>query len=97
MTRHLEASILRNGYPPTVKIEAFFIFILDLRRMEYKVSVAGIESIVDKEGNVFTYDVNTNTNYNAEAEKAVRKYGMLAVANYLGATLRQYEKTLNFV
>ncbi|MFJ8514564.1 ATP-grasp domain-containing protein [Lysinibacillus xylanilyticus] len=62
-----------------------------------KVSVAGIESIVDKAGNIFTYDVNTNTNYNAEAEKAVGKYGMLAVANYLGATLRQYEKTLHWV
>ncbi len=57
----------------------------------------GLSLIVDKEGNIFTYDVNTNTNYNAEAEKAVGKYGMLAVANYLGATLRQYEKTLHFV
>lgn len=61
-----------------------------------KVGVAGIESIIDEEGNIFTYDVNTNTNYNAEAEKAVGKYGMLAVANYLGDTLHQYEKTLQF-
>ncbi|MGE6516837.1 ATP-grasp domain-containing protein [Lysinibacillus sphaericus] len=59
-----------------------------------KVRVAGIESIIDEDGHVFTYDVNTNTNYNADAEKAANQYGMLAVANYLGATLHQYEKSL---
>ncbi len=56
--------------------------------------MAGIESIIDEDGHVFTYDVNTNTNYIADAEKAANQYGMLAVANYLGTTLHQYEKSL---
>jgi len=29
LTRHLEASILRNGYPPTVNIEAFFYLYIE--------------------------------------------------------------------
>ncbi len=53
------------------------------------VAVAGIEFIRDAEGRIFTYDVNTNTNYNAEAERAagVEKTGMGALADYLGREL----------
>ena len=54
-----------------------------------KVQVAGIESIQDASGNTYTYDVNTNTNYNADAETAAKKYGMLALARYLGRLLNQ--------
>lgn len=32
------------------------------------IHVAGIEFIVNKQGTVYTYDVNTNTNYNSDAE-----------------------------
>ncbi|GAA0594478.1 hypothetical protein GCM10009001_08240 [Virgibacillus siamensis] len=33
-----------------------------------KIKIAGIEFIEDKEGTIFIYDINTNTNYNSEAE-----------------------------
>ena len=33
------------------------------------IEIAGIEYIKDKEGIIYTYDVNTNTNYNSQAEK----------------------------
>ena len=33
------------------------------------IDIAGIEFVTDASGKCFTYDVNTNTNYNLEAEK----------------------------
>ncbi|GMA56014.1 hypothetical protein GCM10025858_05170 [Alicyclobacillus sacchari] len=45
--------------------------------------VAGIESIRDRSGRVYTYDINTNTNYNSDAEVRAGIYGMLAVATFL--------------
>lgn len=50
-----------------------------------QVDVAGIEVIEDAAGELYVYDVNTNTNYNADAEKAaqVELTGMGAVAEYL--------------
>jgi hypothetical protein len=47
------------------------------------VQVAGIEAISDADGNVYTYDVNTNTNYNSDAESITGKYAMLELAHYL--------------
>ncbi|MFA9556426.1 RimK family alpha-L-glutamate ligase [Evansella sp. AB-rgal1] len=42
---------------------------------------AGIENITDEQGNIYTYDVNTNTNYSPQAEEAANKfYGMKEVA-----------------
>lgn len=54
------------------------------------VDVAGIELIEDKYGDVYAYDVNTNTNYNQAAEEAAggRVTGMGAVADYLIALAR---------
>ena len=52
-----------------------------------RVHIAGVEFIIDRTGTVYTYDVNTNTNYNSEAEAADGRYGMRAVAAYLGAEL----------
>lgn len=51
------------------------------------VDVAGIEVIEDKYGDLYAYDVNTNTNYNQAAEAAAggRVTGMGAVADYLVA------------
>jgi len=48
------------------------------------VEVAGVEFIADKAGELYTYDVNTNTNYNSAAEERAGKYGMRAVAAFLG-------------
>ncbi|RUO32527.1 ATP-grasp domain-containing protein [Aliidiomarina soli] len=54
------------------------------------VDIAGIELIEDKYGDVYAYDVNTNTNYNQSAEAAAggRVTGMGAVADYLIALAR---------
>ena len=52
-----------------------------------QIKVAGIEFICDSNGEIYTYDVNTNTNYNADAEKLAGKYGMLQLAIALKAEL----------
>lgn len=51
------------------------------------IDVAGIEFIRDINGEIYTYDVNTNTNYNSEAEEKANKYGMLELAKFLGNAL----------
>src|SRR5262245_18609942 len=51
------------------------------------VEVAGVEFIVDTAGNAFTYDINTNTNYNGDAEAKDGRRGMAAAARYLGGLL----------
>ena len=58
------------------------------------IRIAGIEFIVDENGRAFTYDVNTNTNYNPDAEAkdgraGTPRSGMGAVASYLGGLLAQ--------
>ena len=35
------------------------------------IGIAGIEFIADAQGRQYTYDVNTNTNYNGAAEAAI--------------------------
>ena len=57
-----------------------------------EIGIAGIEFIVDENGRAFTYDVNTNTNYNPDAEAkdgraGTARSGMGAVASYLGGLL----------
>ncbi|AVJ57014.1 alpha-L-glutamate ligase [Idiomarina sp. OT37-5b] len=49
------------------------------------IDVAGIEFIEDERGDLFVYDVNTNTNYNQPAEQRakVKNTGMGALADYL--------------
>jgi glutathione synthase/RimK-type ligase-like ATP-grasp enzyme len=60
------------------------------------IGIAGVEFIVDEKGRPFTYDVNTNTNYNPDAEAkdgraGSSKSGMGAIASYLGGLLaREY-------
>ncbi|HST02466.1 MAG TPA: hypothetical protein VLJ84_12480, partial [Usitatibacter sp.] len=51
------------------------------------VEVAGVEFITDASGELYTYDVNTNTNYNSAAEARAGTYGMRAVAAFLGREL----------
>ena len=53
------------------------------------IGVAGIEFVVRSDGERVVYDVNTNTNYNAEAEQAAGKSGMGAIAQYLGRLLTE--------
>jgi hypothetical protein len=51
------------------------------------IEVAGIEFIRDEAGTVYTYDVNTNTNYNPDAETRAGRSAMTELARFLGAEL----------
>jgi hypothetical protein len=70
-------SIIENFHDPIIARYEQFLAANDIH-------IAGIEFIVDKHGQLFTYDVNTNTNYNSEAERSAGLSGMQAVAKYLG-------------
>ncbi len=75
----------------TELIEKYMLFL-----KANQIDVAGIEFIVDENGEVYTYDVNTNTNYNSDAEELEQKYGMLELAKVLGKELEKLEeKALN--
>jgi hypothetical protein len=56
------------------------------------IGVAGIEFIADRQGAVYTYDVNTNTNYNPEAEARAGRSGMDALARYLGDEIERLSR-----
>jgi len=47
------------------------------------IEITGIEYIVDKNGTIYTYDINTNTNYNSQAEKNSEIKGMKSIARFL--------------
>lgn len=50
---------------------------------------AGIEFIQNELGEIFTYDVNTNTNYNPDAELVAQMSGMGRIAEFLGNELNK--------
>jgi hypothetical protein len=56
------------------------------------IEVAGIEFITDAAGELYTYDVNTNTNYNSVAEAEAGIFGMRAVARFLGRELGRLDR-----
>jgi len=56
------------------------------------IHIAGIEFIVNKQGEIFTYDINTNTNYNSEAEANAGMSGMGEIAKYLGSELKNLKQ-----
>lgn len=59
------SSPLLDKYEAFLKVKKIHLkFTVQGNNME----IAGIECIVDKQGEVYSYDVNTNTNYNGEAE-----------------------------
>ena len=53
--------------------------------------MAGIEFITDENGRHWTYDINTNTNYNSAAEAVDGRSGMGAIAEYLSQRLQDLE------
>ncbi|MFK8043784.1 RimK family alpha-L-glutamate ligase [Congregibacter sp.] len=61
----------------------------DYRRMliANDIHVAGIENIISADGKRYTYDINTNTNYNPRAEHRAGKFGMRAIAQLLQSDL----------
>ena len=46
------------------------------------IHIAGFEFILDKAGNAYAYDINTNTNYNAAAEQRAGVSAMDQLAEY---------------
>lgn len=68
-------------------IERYRHFIAD-----HGIGIAGIEFITDRTGEIYTYDVNTNTNYHSAAEAAAGIYGMSAIAGYLGSELKKLKR-----
>lgn len=58
------------------------------------IGIAGIEFITDRNGELYTYDVNTNTNYNSDAEHEAGLFGMRAIASYLGSELRALDRRI---
>jgi hypothetical protein len=53
------------------------------------IDIAGVEYITDAAGYSFTYDINTNTNYNPDAEAKDGRSGMRAIAAYLTSLLTE--------
>ena len=53
--------------------------------------VAGVEFITDEHDEPYTYDINTNTNYNSAAEQRSGRSGMRVLAAFLGEELRRLE------
>jgi hypothetical protein len=68
-------------------VEKYRRFIAD-----HGIGIAGIEFIQDAKGDAYTYDVNTNTNYNPAAEAAAGRYAMRAIAAYLGRELHAIDR-----
>src|SRR5690606_22554118 len=60
--------------------------------IEHDVHVAAFEFIEDTDGRAWTYDVNTNTNYNSDAEKRAGVFGMETLARYLADELAAVER-----
>ena len=52
-----------------------------------QLDVAAFEFITDSDGVVYVYDINTNTNYNSDAEKRAGLSAMGQLAAYLGTLL----------
>jgi ribosomal protein S6-L-glutamate ligase RimK-like protein len=77
-------TIVRDFWHPIV--ERYRRFIAD-----NGIGIAGIEFISDARGEIYTYDVNTNTNYNSAAEADAGIYGMQAIAAYLGEELARID------
>ncbi len=72
--------ILTDYYPSFIPAYEAFL-------ASNNIQVAGIEAIQDQDGNVYAYDVNTNTNYNSDAESIAGTFAMLELAKYLEAKL----------
>ncbi|MCL2853812.1 MAG: hypothetical protein FWE20_12445 [Defluviitaleaceae bacterium] len=74
--------IIRDFSSPLIPKYEAFLEVSDIH-------IAGIEFIEDEHGQAFTYDVNTNTNYNSDAERVAGISGMGAIAELLGKALNE--------
>jgi hypothetical protein len=58
----------------------------------HNIDVAGIECVIDKKGQIYTYDVNANTNYNQAAEeRAGHKSAYTQLAEFIAETIKIQE------
>ena len=73
-----EQNIIVKNYKKTSLIDKYEKFI-----SENGIEIAGIEYIKDENEEIYTYDVNTNTNYNSIAEKDSKIKGMRSIAEFL--------------
>ena len=96
-----ESPVGRPAPPKFEIIEDFDDPILDRYARflaENGIEIAGIEFIRDQEGRILTYDVNTNTNYNPEAEAfSGGPFGMTAIACFLGEELSRIGSPVEMV
>jgi hypothetical protein len=58
-----------------------------------QVDVAAFEFIVDAAGRPYTYDINTNTNYNPDAEARAGVSGMRVLAEFLVSELARWRRS----
>lgn len=65
---------------------------LDFARA-WGIEIAGFEFIEAADGRMVTYDVNTNTNYNAVVDAQAGRSGAVAVARHLGGLLAERAAT----
>ncbi|HUF95232.1 MAG TPA: hypothetical protein VMO52_04045, partial [Acidimicrobiia bacterium] len=56
------------------------------------IEIAGFEFIESADGRKLTYDVNTNTNYNATVDAQAGRAGSTAVARFLGGLLEDHDQ-----
>ncbi len=86
--------IMKNFKDPIIgKLEGFLA--------ANKIEVAGVEFIRDKQGKTYVYDINTNTNYNPEAEKKADFSAIKVLTEFLRKELeasakKQKHKTASF-
>mgnify|MGYP001212639901 FL=1 len=53
------------------------------------IEIAGVEFLENDKGKLFTYDINTNTNYNSIAENLSDLKGMKSIADFLNSELQK--------
>jgi hypothetical protein len=53
------------------------------------IEIAGVEFLENDKGELFTYDINTNTNYNSIAENLSDLKGMKSIADFLNSELQK--------
>ena len=53
------------------------------------IEIAGVEFLENDKGELFTYDINTNTNYNSIVENLSDLKGMKSIADFLNNELQK--------
>ena len=94
-----DACNVEEKFCPTNPDGNKFMILKDYKNSEIKkyeellksngIEIAGIEYIKGKDGMHYTYDINTNTNYNSIAERKSNLKGMDSVATFLYSELKK--------